>query len=107
MFDVLAHPDLPHQLVLVAVHPRQLPHVSKRVLDPVCQLGERHNDTQPNMQTEETRRRLVMEPRQPSFKEKLLFFELANFLNSDPHLKSIHVPKTVLDMGVDDQFGES
>ena len=45
MFEVLAHADLPHQFVLVAVHPRQLPHVSKRVLDPICQLGERINET--------------------------------------------------------------
>ena len=43
MLDVLAHADLPHQLVLVAVHSRQLPHMSKRVLDPVCQLEKEHN----------------------------------------------------------------
>ena len=38
MFEVLAHADLSHQLVLVAVHSSQLAHVCKDVLDPVRQL---------------------------------------------------------------------
>lgn len=38
MLEVLAHADLPHQLVLVAVHSRQLAHVGKDVLQTVGQL---------------------------------------------------------------------
>lgn len=38
MLEVFAHPDLPHQLVFVPVHPSQLPHMSKDVLEAVCQL---------------------------------------------------------------------
>lgn len=38
MLQVFAHPDLSHQLVLVAVHARQLTHVSKDVLQPIRQL---------------------------------------------------------------------
>lgn len=38
VLEVLAHPDLSHQLVLVAVHASQLAHVGKDVLQPVCQL---------------------------------------------------------------------
>lgn len=38
MLEVLAHPDLPHEFVFVPVHPRQLPDVSKDVLEAVCQL---------------------------------------------------------------------
>ena len=34
----LAHADLAHELVLVAVHAGQLPHVCEDVLQPVCQL---------------------------------------------------------------------
>lgn len=41
MFQVLAHANLPHQLVLVAVHARQLPHMGKDILQPICQL--QHN----------------------------------------------------------------
>ena len=42
MLDVLAHSDLPHELVLVAVHSRQLSHVRKHVLQPVGQLEGVH-----------------------------------------------------------------
>ena len=38
MFQILAHSDLPHELVLVPVHARQLSHVSKDVLKTVSQL---------------------------------------------------------------------
>lgn len=38
VLEVLAHADLSHQLVLVAVHASQLAHVGKDVLQPVCQL---------------------------------------------------------------------
>lgn len=38
MLQVLAHADLPHQLVLVAVHACQLAHVGKDVLQTVGQL---------------------------------------------------------------------
>lgn len=40
VFQVLAHADLPHQLILVAVHACQLSHVGKNILQPVCQLQE-------------------------------------------------------------------
>lgn len=42
MLEILAHPDLPHQLVLVAVHPGQLSHVSEDVLQSVRQLERVH-----------------------------------------------------------------
>lgn len=38
MLQVFAHSDLPHQLVLVPVHPCQLPHMGKDVLETICQL---------------------------------------------------------------------
>lgn len=38
MFQIFAHPDLSHQLVLVAVHASQLTHMSKDVLQPIRQL---------------------------------------------------------------------
>lgn len=38
MLEVLAHTNLPHQLVLVAIHPCQLANVSKGVLQAVSQL---------------------------------------------------------------------
>lgn len=41
MFQVFAHADLSHQLVLVAVHARQLSHVSKDILQPVGQLQDK------------------------------------------------------------------
>ena len=42
MLQVFAHANLPHQFVLVAVHASELAHVSKDVLETVCQLeGER------------------------------------------------------------------
>lgn len=41
MLQVFAHSDLSHQLVLVAVHARQLPDMSKDVLQSIRQL--KHN----------------------------------------------------------------
>lgn len=41
MLQVLAHANLPHQLVFVPVHARQLPHMGKDVLQPIRQL--QHN----------------------------------------------------------------
>lgn len=41
MLQVLAHSDLSHQLVLVPVHASQLTHVSKDVLQSICQLQYR------------------------------------------------------------------
>ena len=38
MLEILAHADLPHQLVLVAVHARELAHVSKDVLQTISKL---------------------------------------------------------------------
>ena len=38
MFEVLAHANLPHQFVLVAVHASQLANVCKYVLKSVRQL---------------------------------------------------------------------
>lgn len=38
MFEILAHADLSHQLVLVPVHAGQLPDVRKHVLQTVRQL---------------------------------------------------------------------
>jgi len=38
MLEVLAHANLPHQLVLVAVHSRQLADMCKYVLQPIRQL---------------------------------------------------------------------
>ena len=40
MFQVLAHANLSHQLVLVAVHACQLTHVGKDVLHSVSQLKQ-------------------------------------------------------------------
>lgn len=45
VLQVLAHPDLPHQLVLVSIHPCQLPDVGKDILQTVCQLqGSRRRE---------------------------------------------------------------
>lgn len=44
MLDVFTHPDLPHQLVLVPVHPRQLAHMGKDVLDAVSELRAENKD---------------------------------------------------------------
>lgn len=38
MLQVLAHTNLPHQLVFVPVHARQLPHMGKDILQSICQL---------------------------------------------------------------------
>lgn len=38
MLEVFAHADLSHQLVLVAIHARQLANMSKRVLESISQL---------------------------------------------------------------------
>lgn len=35
MLEILAHPDLPHEFVLVTVHARQLSHVSEDVLQAI------------------------------------------------------------------------
>lgn len=43
MLQVFAHPDLSHQLVLVAVHACQLTHVGKDVLQAISQLRNRSN----------------------------------------------------------------
>lgn len=43
MLEIFAHPDLSHQLVLVAVHPCQLTNVGKDVLQPIGQLQKRFN----------------------------------------------------------------
>lgn len=43
MLEIFAHPDLSHQLVLVAVHSRQLTNVGKDVLQPIRQLQKRFN----------------------------------------------------------------
>lgn len=42
MFKILAHSDLSHQLVLVAVHARQLTHVGEDVLQAISQLERVH-----------------------------------------------------------------
>lgn len=46
MFQVFAHSNLPHQFVLVPVHPRELTHVGKDVLQAICQL--RHETVRDN-----------------------------------------------------------
>jgi hypothetical protein len=38
MLEILAHPDLSHQLVLVPVHTRQLTHMRKDVLETIGKL---------------------------------------------------------------------
>lgn len=43
MLQVFAHSDLPHELVLVAVHSGQLTNVSEDVLESICQLQGRQN----------------------------------------------------------------
>ncbi len=45
MFEVLAHSDLPHELVLVAVHARKLAHMGKDVLQPISKLRRDAGDT--------------------------------------------------------------
>ena len=42
MLEVLAHANLPHQLVLVAIHPCQLADVGKGVLQTISQLESIH-----------------------------------------------------------------
>jgi hypothetical protein len=45
MFEILAHADLPHQFVLVAVHACQLAHMGKDVLQTIRQLEKKqHNN---------------------------------------------------------------
>lgn len=41
MLQVLAHPNLPHELVLVAVHASQLTNMGEDVLQSICQLQGR------------------------------------------------------------------
>ncbi len=41
MLQIFAHPDLSHQLILVAVHACQLTHMSEDVLQPIRQLQHR------------------------------------------------------------------
>lgn len=36
MFQILAHPDLPHQFVLVAIHASQLTNMGKDILQSIC-----------------------------------------------------------------------
>lgn len=43
MFQVLAHSNLPHQFVFVPVHPCELTHVGKDVLQAICQLRHGHS----------------------------------------------------------------
>lgn len=38
MLQVLAHPDLPHQLIFVAIHASQLTNMGKDILQSICQL---------------------------------------------------------------------
>ena len=42
MFQIFAHPDLFHQLVLVPIHARQLSNMSKHVLQTISQLEGIH-----------------------------------------------------------------
>jgi hypothetical protein len=42
MFEIFAHSDLPHQLVLVTVHAGQLAHMGKDVLKTIRQLKGVH-----------------------------------------------------------------
>lgn len=42
MLQIFAHADLSHQLVLVAVHARQLTHMGEDVLQPIGQLQQRN-----------------------------------------------------------------
>lgn len=42
MLEILAHADLPHQLVLVAIHARQLAHMGEDILQAVGQLEGVH-----------------------------------------------------------------
>lgn len=42
MLQILAHPDLPHELVLVSVHAGELADVREDVLQPVSQLERVH-----------------------------------------------------------------
>jgi len=42
MLDVLAHADLSHEFVLIAVHASQLPNMSKDVLQTISQLEHIH-----------------------------------------------------------------
>jgi hypothetical protein len=42
MLEIFAHPNLFHQLVLVAVHASQLTHVGKDVLEAVGELERIH-----------------------------------------------------------------
>ncbi len=42
VLEILAHSNLPHKLVLVPIHTSQLPHMTERILQPVCQLIRIH-----------------------------------------------------------------
>lgn len=44
MLEIFAHSDLSHQLVLVAVHSRQLTNMGKDVLQSISQLHKRLNE---------------------------------------------------------------
>lgn len=45
MLQIFAHPDLSHQLVLVAVHACQLTYMSEDVLQSIRQLQQRRNSS--------------------------------------------------------------
>lgn len=51
MLQIFAHPDLSHQLVLVAVHAGQLTNMSKDVLQPIGQLQYRESSGITEVQT--------------------------------------------------------
>lgn len=38
MFEILAHANLLHQLILISVHASQLTNVSKNILNTICKL---------------------------------------------------------------------
>ncbi len=42
MLQILAHSNLPHQLIFIAVHPCKLAHMSKGVLKTICKLERIH-----------------------------------------------------------------
>lgn len=94
MLQVLAHADLPHQLVLISIHAGQLPHMGKYILQSICQLQEKH----PDLRSEPAPQPAQASPRLPT---------RAGLRPTWPHLEGIHIAQAILNMTVHNQLSQT
>jgi hypothetical protein len=95
MFQVLAHADLPHQLIFVSIHACQLSHVGKYILQTICQLQKKKNHP------------LDLEPEPaPKPAQALPCLSIqAGVQAAWPHLEGIYIAQAILHMAVHNQLG--